>query len=83
MSSKTDKNDKKEKKEKKKYKQQDGEEGDETVEREIKMKLTKKETSLRAPVHYVSERTEVSTSDQSKRMRNNMDSGEDGDRVNP
>ena len=60
MSSKTDKNDKKEKK---KYKQQDGEEGEETLEREIKMKLTKKETSLRAPVHYVSERTEVSRSD--------------------
>ena len=63
MSNKTEKSDKKEKKEKKKYKQQDGEEGEETLEREIKMKLTKKVTSLRAPVHYVSERTEVSTSD--------------------
>ena len=60
MSSKTEKNDKKEKKEKKKYKQQDGEEGEEVTEREIKMKLTKKVTSLRAPVYYVSERTQVS-----------------------
>ena len=59
MSSKTEKNDKKEKKEKKKYKQQDGEEGEEVTEREIKMKLTKKVTSLRAPVYYVSERTQV------------------------
>ena len=60
--SKTEKNDKKEKKEKKKYKQQhDGEEGEEVIEREIKMKLTKKVTSLRAPVYYVSEKTQVST----------------------
>ena len=56
---KNDKNDKKDKKEKKKYKQ-DGEEGEEATEREIKMKLTKKEKNLRTPVHYVSERTQVS-----------------------
>ena len=61
--SKTEKNDKKEKKEKKKYKQHDGEEGEEVIEREIKMKLTKKVTSLRAPVYYVSEKTQVSASD--------------------
>ena len=58
MSTKTEKNDKKEKKDKKKYKQ-DGEEGDEATEREIKMKLTKKEKELRAPVHYVTETTQV------------------------
>ena len=61
MSSKDEKNDKtKDKKEKKKYKQQDGEEGEEPQEREIKMKLTKKESKLRAPVYYVSDKTQVS-----------------------
>ena len=60
MSSKDEKNDKtKDKKEKKKYKQQDGEEGEEPQEREIKMKLTKKESKLRAPVYYVSDKTQV------------------------
>ena len=61
MSSKDEKNDKtKDKKEKKKYKQQDGEEGEEPQEREIKMKLTKKESKLRSPVYYVSDKTQVS-----------------------